>query len=332
MSVIKTLAKLGAGADIVSGGELEEGDRGAACRLRRSCFRASARRATRSPRRSMPASISSTSRARKSSTSLTRSRSSKGATRCDGVARQSGRRCAARMRRFRRARPRTSSGSVGRARRRPMPMRRNCRALTWPASLFISAARSPSLGPSARRLRRSVDLVRKLARGRLSDFADRPGRRLGRSLQRKAWRRPFPENYGAVVREAVAGLDAQLIVEPGRLITANAGVLISRGDLRQAGRRKGVPHPGCRDERSDPPCPLRCLARYRAGAAQRRRRNAGFTTWWGRCAKARTCSHGIVNYPPLSAGDLVAILSAGAYGAVQASGYNARPLGPGNLG
>ena len=32
--------------------------------------------------------------------------------------------------------------------------------------------------------------------------------------------------------------------------------------------------------------------------------------------------------PTLSAGDLVAILSAGAYGAVQASSYNARPLAP----
>jgi diaminopimelate decarboxylase len=32
--------------------------------------------------------------------------------------------------------------------------------------------------------------------------------------------------------------------------------------------------------------------------------------------------------PPLSPGDLVAILTAGAYGAVQASSYNARPLAP----
>jgi diaminopimelate decarboxylase len=32
--------------------------------------------------------------------------------------------------------------------------------------------------------------------------------------------------------------------------------------------------------------------------------------------------------PPVAADDLVAILSAGAYGAVQASSYNARPLVP----
>jgi diaminopimelate decarboxylase len=32
--------------------------------------------------------------------------------------------------------------------------------------------------------------------------------------------------------------------------------------------------------------------------------------------------------PPLSAGDLVAILTTGAYGAVQGSSYNARPLAP----
>ena len=36
--------------------------------------------------------------------------------------------------------------------------------------------------------------------------------------------------------------------------------------------------------------------------------------------------------PPVKAGDLVAIMTAGAYGAVQASTYNTRPLLPGDPG
>ena len=32
--------------------------------------------------------------------------------------------------------------------------------------------------------------------------------------------------------------------------------------------------------------------------------------------------------PPLAAGDLIAVMTAGAYGAVQASTYNSRPLVP----
>ena len=47
--------------------------------------------------------------------------------------------------------------------------------------------------------------------------------------------------------------------------------------------------------------------------------------WWGRSARAATCSGRDRLLPLLGAGDLVAITGAGAYGAVMASHYNSRP-------
>ncbi len=39
---------------------------------------------------------------------------------------------------------------------------------------------------------------------------------------------PLPENYGALVQETMLGMDCKLILEPGRLLLGNAGILVSR--------------------------------------------------------------------------------------------------------
>ncbi|HEU0016995.1 MAG TPA: diaminopimelate decarboxylase, partial [Methyloceanibacter sp.] len=39
---------------------------------------------------------------------------------------------------------------------------------------------------------------------------------------------PLPEEYGKLVRDTVGGLGCKLLFEPGRLIAANAGILVSR--------------------------------------------------------------------------------------------------------
>src|SRR6185503_13833254 len=39
---------------------------------------------------------------------------------------------------------------------------------------------------------------------------------------------PDPDSYGRLAAKIATDLDAKLIVEPGRLIAANAGVLVSR--------------------------------------------------------------------------------------------------------
>jgi diaminopimelate decarboxylase len=139
---------------------------------------------------------------------------------------------------------------------------------------------------------------------------------------------PDPEKYGVVVREAVSGLDAQLIVEPGRLITANAGVLIceviyvKQGDekafvILDAGMNDLI-RPALYDAWHD-------IVPVHQAAPDVQRRVYDVV---GPVCESTDLFARDRELAPLSAGDLVAILSTGAYGAVQASGYNARPLAP----
>lgn len=138
---------------------------------------------------------------------------------------------------------------------------------------------------------------------------------------------PLPASYGQVVREAFTSIDAELIVEPGRLITANAGILVSRilfvkkGDERNfmildAGMNDLV-RPAMYDARHDI-VPV---------AEPQNTESRVYDVVGPVCESADLFARNR-ELPAAGPGDLVAILSAGAYGAVQASSYNARPLVP----
>lgn len=138
---------------------------------------------------------------------------------------------------------------------------------------------------------------------------------------------PLPAAYGQVVREVFAALDAELIVEPGRLICANAGVLVStvsyvkKGDERNfiildAGMNDLV-RPAMYDARHD------IIPLNKPDKSEKR----VYDIVGPVCESADLFARNR-ELPPVKPGDLVAILSAGAYGAVQASSYNARPLVP----
>ena len=181
------------------------------------------------------------------------------------------------------------------------------------------------LGPFREAFAKVVTLVRELrAAGHQITRVDLGGG-LGVPYE-KGMAPPLPENYGAVVREAVAGLDAQLIVEPGRLITANAGVLVSqvlyvkRGEVKEflildAGMNDLI-RPALYDAWHD-------IVPVRHTSAQRKVYDVV-----GPVCESTDLFARDRELPAVSAGDLVAILSAGAYGAVQASSYKARGLAP----
>jgi diaminopimelate decarboxylase len=140
---------------------------------------------------------------------------------------------------------------------------------------------------------------------------------------------PGPDAYAAVLARVLDGLDIRLSFEPGRVIAANAGVLLSRVthvNLRPDGRRFLVLDAAMND--------LIRPAMYEAFHDIRPVRAPA--------AKAASDPYDVVGpvcetgdtfardrlLPPLAAGDLVAFMSAGAYGAVMASEYNSRPLVP----
>lgn len=135
-----------------------------------------------------------------------------------------------------------------------------------------------------------------------------------------------PTIYAQQARQALGDLDVQLILEPGRLISGNAGVLISRVEYikERDGRTFVILDAGMND--------LLRPALYSAhhdvlpvrtpevGAPRNAVDLVGpICESTDRFAKDRPM-------PPLKEGDLVAFMTAGAYGATLSSQYNSRPL------
>ncbi|MFL2794385.1 MAG: diaminopimelate decarboxylase [Paracoccaceae bacterium] len=137
---------------------------------------------------------------------------------------------------------------------------------------------------------------------------------------------PLPVEYGKMVRKVLGHLDCEIEIEPGRLIVGNAGILVSsvlglkNGDNRNFlildAAMNDLIRPAMYDAYHDI-IPVKQLSSPEAvydvvGPVC----ETGDTF-----AKKRTM-------PELSKNDLVAFRSAGAYGAVMSSEYNTRPLIP----
>jgi diaminopimelate decarboxylase len=135
-----------------------------------------------------------------------------------------------------------------------------------------------------------------------------------------------PALYARKARDVLGGLDVELIFEPGRLIAGNAGVLISRVEYvkERDGRTFVILDAGMNDlirpalySAYHEVLPVRTPA---LGAPRRAVDLVGpICESTDRFAKDRPM-------PPLKEGDLVAFMTAGAYGATLSSQYNSRPL------
>jgi diaminopimelate decarboxylase len=135
---------------------------------------------------------------------------------------------------------------------------------------------------------------------------------------------PSPETYAEVVKRLTRDLNISLILEPGRLIAANAGVLVARVIYVKEGeqRRFAIVDAGMNDlirpamygAHHDIVCVV-----PRPGAPQKTYDVVGPV-----CETSDTFGKDY-HLPELRSGDLVAILTAGAYGAVMSSAYNVRP-------
>ncbi|ACG77048.1 diaminopimelate decarboxylase [Phenylobacterium zucineum HLK1] len=138
---------------------------------------------------------------------------------------------------------------------------------------------------------------------------------------------PSPDDYAAMIAETVGGLDVGLAFEPGRMIAANAGVLIAgvtHVHERPEGRRflvldaamNDLIRPAMYDAYHD----IRAV-RPREGEAR------PYDVVGPVCETGDTFTRDRA-LPPLEPGDLVAFMTAGAYGAAMASEYNSRLLVP----
>ncbi len=139
---------------------------------------------------------------------------------------------------------------------------------------------------------------------------------------------PHPEAYAEVVRRATRDLDCRLIFEPGRLIVGNAGILVTRVLFVKCGEAKNfVVVDAAMNDLIRPTLyaahheiwpvaePLPSARRIRADVVGPVCESGDFLALNRDLAEP-------------ASGALLAVMSAGAYGAVQAGTYNTRPLVP----
>ncbi len=138
---------------------------------------------------------------------------------------------------------------------------------------------------------------------------------------------PSIADYASMCARVLEGLGVEAAFEPGRLLAANAGILLSRViqiNERGDGRRFAVLDAGMND--------LMRPALYDAfhdlvPVRPRAGDPLAYDLVGPICESTDIFARDRLS-PPLEAGDLVAFMGAGAYGAVLASEYNSRPLVP----
>lgn len=133
--------------------------------------------------------------------------------------------------------------------------------------------------------------------------------------------------YARMVAETVGGLGCELMFEPGRALVGTAGMLVARVVLtKDGGERPIVVLDAAMNDLIRPTLygayhPILPLREPNEWAARAMDVVGPICESGDTFAQAR-------DLPSLAAGDLVAFGSAGAYGAVMASTYNSRPLVP----
>ncbi|MEE8124041.1 MAG: diaminopimelate decarboxylase [Alphaproteobacteria bacterium] len=137
---------------------------------------------------------------------------------------------------------------------------------------------------------------------------------------------PPPREYAAMVRDVTGALGCEIVLEPGRALVGNAGVLLTSVlYLKKGASRTFVIVDAAMNDLMRPSIydayhAITPVSAPEAGAEQ---------TVVDVVGPVCETSDIFAKDRPLSvvqSGDLLAIRSAGAYGAVMASGYNSRPL------
>jgi diaminopimelate decarboxylase len=139
---------------------------------------------------------------------------------------------------------------------------------------------------------------------------------------------PDPDAYAAIVKRATRDLGCKLIFEPGRLIVGNAGILVTRAIYLKRGEAKtfvivdagmnDLVRPTLYEAHHD----IKPVRQAPVGA---RRITADVVGPVCESGDYLALDRALVEPKP---GDLLAVMTAGAYGAAQAGTYNSRALVP----
>jgi diaminopimelate decarboxylase len=178
-----------------------------------------------------------------------------------------------------------------------------------------------SMAPFLDALDRVIDLVRRLADDDIPLHHIDIGGGLG--VRYRDETPPEPAEYAAAIEERLRDLPLEVLIEPGRAIVANAGVLLTRVEYLKptAHRRFAIVDAAMND--------LLRPALYQAWheVVPVRANGSGEEQVYDLVGPVCESSDVLAHGRPLrlSAGDLLALRTAGAYGFCMASNYNGRP-------
>ncbi|MBW4709703.1 diaminopimelate decarboxylase [Roseobacter sp. YSTF-M11] len=139
---------------------------------------------------------------------------------------------------------------------------------------------------------------------------------------------PLPVDYGALVKRTLGHLGCEIEIEPGRLIAGNAGLMVSEVIYVKSGEDRdfliidGAMNDLIRPAMYEAYHDIIPVIEPAPGVDQ-----VKFDIVGPVCESGDTFAKGRF-MSPVTAGELVAFRSAGAYGAVMSSEYNSRPLIP----
>ncbi len=136
---------------------------------------------------------------------------------------------------------------------------------------------------------------------------------------------PLPAEYAEIIRKHLGGLGAEIVLEPGRLIVGNAGILVTRVEYVKAADKTFVIVDAAMNDLIRPTL-------YEAHHEIQPVKHSNLPQITADVV-GPVCESGDYlalgrKMPGVKEGDLLAVMSAGAYGAVMASTYNSRPLVP----
>ena len=139
---------------------------------------------------------------------------------------------------------------------------------------------------------------------------------------------PEPSEYARIIAETVGDLDLTLILEPGRMIAGNAGILVGKVIYTKEGADKRFTIVDAAMNDLIRPTLYDAYQDIWPVAESKRSEPNVMQDIVGPVCETGDYLALDRALPPLDAGDLFAVMTAGAYGAVMASTYNTRLLVP----
>ncbi|MES1937021.1 diaminopimelate decarboxylase [Salinisphaera hydrothermalis] len=138
---------------------------------------------------------------------------------------------------------------------------------------------------------------------------------------------PTPSEYASAIAEMLGDRRLKLILEPGRVLAANAGILITRVELLKPGASETDKHFAVVDAAMNDLIRPALYDGWHRVVPVKTNAHGGQTRAWDIvgpiCETGDFLAQG--RELTLAAGDLLAVRTAGAYGFTMASNYNARP-------